>query len=263
MNSTGTATTFADRMAFDLKRRETRAEKEGFAAVRRAERHYTAQLRKVARAIGDIVKAFPAGEPSSIPLMTAALNRYAEMIDPWAKAVAASMLADVSRRDEKVWATLTQHMGLALRDEIRNAPTGLVMQSLLTEQVAEITSIPRGAGTRLQALLVTGLEDGTRAKSIADEIYRSGEVSRARADMLARTGVGTASTSLTQARALHIGSEGYTWRTAGDADVRPSHRKMEGKFVRWDSPPTLDGYTAHCGIFANCRCNPIVQIPRF
>jgi hypothetical protein len=36
---------------------------------------------------------------------------------------------------------------------------------------------------------------------------------------------------------------------------------MEGKFVEWGKPPTLDNYTAHCGEFANCRCFPEPIIP--
>ena len=36
---------------------------------------------------------------------------------------------------------------------------------------------------------------------------------------------------------------------------------MEGKFVRWDSPPTLDGMTGHAGEFPNDRCYPEPVIP--
>jgi hypothetical protein len=36
---------------------------------------------------------------------------------------------------------------------------------------------------------------------------------------------------------------------------------MEGKLIAWNDPPEIDGYTAHCGEFANCRCWPEVQIP--
>lgn len=246
--------------AFDLKRRETKRERASFDAVRRAERHYTVQLRKVARAVGDIVKAFPADDPLSIPKMQAALHRYSELLVPWAEAVAKSMLADVSRRDERVWAQITQGMGVALRDEIRRAPTGARMQFLLADQVAEITSIPKDAAERLGKLVTEALYTGTRAAEISKEIQYSGHVSRSRADMLARTGVGTASTQLTRARAEYIQSPGYLWRTSRDSAVRESHRKMEGKFVAWDKPPTLDNYTAHAGEPANCRCwcEPIV-----
>jgi uncharacterized protein with gpF-like domain len=82
-----------------------------------------------------------------------------------------------------------------------------------------------------------------------------------RFEVFARTGVSTTATELTKARAVHIGSSGYLWRTSRDSDVRPTHRVMEGKFIAWNDPPEIDGYRAHCGEFANCRCWPEVQIP--
>jgi uncharacterized protein with gpF-like domain len=36
---------------------------------------------------------------------------------------------------------------------------------------------------------------------------------------------------------------------------------MEGKFVTWDDPPTLDGMKGHAGQFPNCRCYPEPVIP--
>ncbi|MGN5479510.1 phage minor head protein [Cupriavidus basilensis] len=60
---------------------------------------------------------------------------------------------------------------------------------------------------------------------------------------------------------MSIGSPGYFWRTSGDKDVRDSHRDMEGKFVEWDKPPTLDGMTGHAGCFPNCRCYPEPALP--
>jgi SPP1 gp7 family putative phage head morphogenesis protein len=68
--------------------------------------------------------------------------------------------------------------------------------------------------------------------------------------------VSSTATSLIQARATHAGSPGYIWHTAMDAAVRPEHRAMEGKYVEWDDPPTIQNYTAHAGQFANCRCWP-------
>ena len=72
---------------------------------------------------------------------------------------------------------------------------------------------------------------------------------------------GGATGALDQARALSIGSNGYIWRTAEDGDVRHSHREMEGKFVEWGRPPTLDGMTGHAGELPNCRCYKEIVFP--
>ncbi|EOT9334790.1 phage minor head protein [Escherichia coli] len=75
------------------------------------------------------------------------------------------------------------------------------------------------------------------------------------------TELGRATGALDQARALSIGSNGYIWRTAEDGDVRHSHREMEGKFVEWGRPPTLDGMTGHAGELPNCRCYKEIVLP--
>ena len=98
---------------------------------------------------------------------------------------------------------------------------------------------------------------------LVEEIRRSGDVTASRATMIARTATSSTAEALVEARARSVGSTGYLWRTARDGDVRPSHRAMEGKFVAWGSPPTLDGYTAHAGCFANCRCRPEPVLPEW
>lgn len=79
--------------------------------------------------------------------------------------------------------------------------------------------------------------------------------------VIARTEVARTSSVLTQARAEHAGSTGYIWRTARDGDVRPSHKAMNGRFVRWGEPPTLDNLRGHAGCLPNCRCYADPVIP--
>lgn len=91
----------------------------------------------------------------------------------------------------------------------------------------------------------------------------TGRVTRSRANTIARTEVSRASCVFTQARAENLGSEGYIWRTSEDGDVRPSHKAMNGKFVAWNSPPTLDNLKGHAGCLPNCRCYTEPVIPNF
>ncbi|MBU6429953.1 MAG: minor capsid protein [Cyanobacteria bacterium REEB65] len=184
------------------------------------------------------------------------MERYSAAITPWARATASRMVQEIAIRERGTWAQQARTMGRELRREIMNAPTGERMAQRIEEQVRDITSLPQDAAQRVFDLTVEGLSDSRRAKTYVAEIMRQGDVSKARATMLARTAVSTTASALTQARAEHVGSEGYIWRSVRDAQVRPSHREMEGKFVRWDAPPTLDGYTAHAGCYANCRCQP-------
>lgn len=211
--------------------------------------------------MGALVNGFPPGEAAYVPTIETLLRRYAEALAPWAEATAARMLADVNRRDEAAWMEQAKEMSRALREEIRTAPTGATMRALMAEQVGLIQSIPLEAAQRVHELTIAGIENSQRASEISKAIQASGDVAKSRADLIARTEVARTASTLTQARALHVGSTGYIWRTSGDSDVRESHRKMNGQFVAWDDPPTLDKMTGHAGAFPNCRCYPEPVLP--
>lgn len=247
----------------DLRHKENPNDRAGFDRVRRAERHYGVQLRKIAREVGRIVDAFPAGDPAVEPLIRQALRRYADLLLPWARKTAAGMLVDVSRRDENVWRKLTENMGAAMRAELYSAPMRPVLAQMEAEQVQLITSLPLEASQRVHKLTVEGLSDATRAKEIAAEIMRTSEVTQSRANLIARTEVGRAAAVITQTRAMHVESEGYIWRTAGDSAVRERHKKLAGKFFKWDEPPVTgeNGERSLPGAIYNCRCYPEVVLP--
>ena len=167
------------------------------------------------------------------------------------------MLTQVEKKDKAAWMEYSKELSKGLQEEIKNAPTGKVMKELLDEQVTLIKSIPLAAAQRVHDLAIEATEGGKRASEVAELIKQSTQVSVSKANTIARTEVSRASSVLTQARAMHIGSEGYIWRTTGDSDVRESHKKMNGKFVKWTEPPALlEGkkiYHAHAGRAARKR----------
>jgi SPP1 gp7 family putative phage head morphogenesis protein len=228
----------------------------------RAEIQYGIKLRKVARYIGDIVKEFASEREESLRNMQKALRAYSETLTPWAEVVARRMLWDVSRRNEQAWVELSKTMGRGIREEIASAPTGEALRLLMAEQVTLIKSLPLEAAQRVHELAINSIEYSSRGENIVKMIMASGEVSKSRATLIARTETSRATSVFTQVRATHIGSEGYIWRTSKDALVRPSHQKMEGRFVYWNQPPEVDpGKRYHAGCFPNCRCIAEPQIP--
>lgn len=231
---------------------------------RRAEKSYSAQLRKIARVVGDIITGFGRITPDNEAALRDALNRYADMLDNWAHAVARRMLADVSARDERAWMRVSQEMGAEIGRIVRETPVGDVMRERMAAQVDLIKSLPRDAAERVHRLVIEAQENGARAEQIAKEIMRTGHVTESRARLIARTEVGRASAELQRARAEAIGSTQFIWRTSRDSDVRPSHRKLEGKVFRWDTPPECDpGHHALPGAIFNCRCyaEPVIPEP--
>lgn len=193
----------------------------------------------------------------------AAMYEYADALEPWARRIASKMIVEVANRDRDAWRALGNEISTQLHTEIRETPIGQRVQQLINEQVVLITSIPRQAAERAQALSLEAVTGGTRAREVAQEIMRTTQVTKSRAMLIARTETSRAATVLLQTRAEAVGSVAYLWRTARDSAVRESHRQMESKLVHWDDPPTLDGLTGHAGALPNCRCypEPIISDP--
>ncbi len=224
--------------------------------ARKAEARYSARLRKVAHYIETILRQFDANNPERNGWITRALTKYAEAIDPWARSVGESMIAEVAARDRKAWQEASAEIGRALHREIYHAPLGTVIRQRLDEQVRLIKSIPLEAAERVHRLTVENSYTGERFTTIADKIMEGGNVSRSKADLIARTEVGRTLTGITMARAESVGSTHFVWRTSNDYNVRPSHRALNGRTFRWSDPPVCDppDHRALPGSIWNCRC---------
>lgn len=225
---------------------------------RKLQEQYARQLRKIAREVGRIVDGYPPGDPAALPHIEVTLQRYADILDPWARLTAEKLWQEINHQDFAAWAKHSQEMERALASEVRFAPTGQVFKAYMDQQVALIRSIPIKAARRVHELTIRGLEDAERAGDVAEEIMRTTHVTESRAMLIARTEVSRTSTNLVQARSEFVGSDGYIWRTSRDGTVRPEHKKLEGKFIRWDTPPVAGtkGMRYHAGAGPNCRCWP-------
>ncbi len=243
--------------------KQRRQQQSVFGRVRRAEMQYGRQLRAIARNCGLLAHHYDPDKPETAHWIVGALRQYAETVRNWATASGARMLAEVEHRDAQAWARHSKNMSEGLQREIMTAPTGDLLRALLAEQVDLITSIPRDAAVRVQELSVRGMEGSERPSHIAAEIMRTGEVTESRARLIARTEVARASSKMTESRARYIGSEGYIWRTSQDRDVRPEHKKLNGKYFSWYDPPIAgsNGERAHAGQIYNCRCVPEPVVP--
>ena len=227
-----------------------------FVPSRAAERAYERQLVNVA---GQIKNMLETTQPEKAEAM---LRVYARSMEDWAGQSAANMVAGVNRKNVQAWMTQANRMGLDMRVLLHSPGVGEVTGQRIAENALLIKSLVTGAAEEVASIVQESLVTGSRADDLARRIAKVGEVSEARARTIARTEVSKAGTALTQARAGAIGSRGYIWRTARDGGTRESHRAMEGVFVPWDKPPTIDKMTGHAGEFPNCRCYPEPVVPR-
>lgn len=238
---------------------ETKRQRAAWLKARKAEIQFGRTLRGLAKRIGQLTNQMfdPNDLVGSSTKIRDLLNSYAKTLYPWAETVSERMVADVMRRDAVVWETQAREMGRSLRKEIESTPVGDMFRKSVKESTKLITSLPRNAAARVGQLAVQALAKSGRANEIAKEILKTGHVTKSRAQLIARTQVSTTASLLVQTRATHVGSDGYFWRTAGDADVREDHKALNGKFIKWSEPPVADrrsGIRAHAGCIFNCRC---------
>ena len=212
------------------------------------ERRYAQALNGLANHIEALLVG---GDPATSIIR---LDQYASTIDQWAAVTAQMMIDDVNARNRQFWRQQSEQIGRGLAIELANTDIGQAVQDELRLQVELIKSLPRQAALQVHELALGAMTDGQRAAGLVDSIIALGSKTRSRAMLIARTEVGRVSGEMTKARAMTAGSDGYIWRSAEDRDVRPSHKKMNGRFVKWNEPPTLDNLTGHAGCLPNCRC---------
>ena len=233
------------------------------ALRRRSESQYRKSLLAIANRIGEIVAASYDGSQASADKTASTLADYSDVISDWAEMVGRKMFTQVEQEEWNQWRSVSEEIADGLRDVIGNTPVGQVAQDIVARQIQYMKSLPIDAAgriTEIQQRAMQAVINGERPEKFYEMIMQSGDVAAGRARTIARTEIGRATTALTQARALAVGSDGYWWRIKG-AGTRESHYKMRNKFVRWDSPPTLDGMTGHAGCLPNCQCWPEVDIP--
>lgn len=245
-------------IAFDYE--PSKKVKADFSASLKAEREFGAKLRRLAEQIGQFVHEVHDGTLAGAIQIGRLLAQYAEVMTPWAAAATRRMHTEVASRDRKQWTIYAREMGLALRKELDQTPTGAIFENLLGEQVNLIKSIPTEAAERVHELTMKGLSENGRPTEIRDEIMRMVPgITKARATLIARTETARTASVLTQARAMAMGCTHFRWETARDEQVRPSHAALQGQIFRWDEPPVTDvsggrEYRALPGQIWNCRC---------
>ena len=133
------------------------------------------------------------------------------------------------------------------------------------ENVRLIKSIPDQYFDKLQGIVSRGLQQGSLASDMGEEIQSLYGVTSRRAQLIARDQVATLNGLVSQQRQTTAGITFYQWSTSKDARVRESHADREGRYYSWPGsgaagkifngktilPPPSGGPP---GVPINCRC---------
>ena len=188
-----------------------------------------------------------------------------------ALSLAREMARSVASSNAKSWreAAMKSYRGRqiyeALQAELKREGLVLPLEQIAIRNAELISSVPQDIAERITARAAKLRNEGKRAAEIEQDIRAwAPQLAKSRIKMLARTGIGTASSNLTQVRAQNIGLDWYQWLDSEDQRTRPSHKAMHLVLVNWNNPPspealigersTLGKY--NCSCCPNCRCVP-------
>jgi len=119
------------------------------------------------------------------------------------------------------------------------------MKNVIRKNANLIRSLKEENLSKLETILLGGMEKGWTTKRIAEEINKSYNVSRKRSVLIARNEINTLNGELTKKRMENLGLNLYKWQTSEDERVRgnprgrypkarPSHYVMNDKICRYD-----------------------------
>ena len=158
--------------------------------------------------------------------------------------------------DEQLANQIKKMSGVDIRGVMKTGALTDAVNTAITANVQLIQSIPTQYQQRLEAIVLTGLQDGKGYKWIDDEIKALGQSTDARARLIARDQVGKLNGRFNELRQQSLGITHYFWSTSHDERVRARHRGWDGDRIAWDNPPP-DG---HPGQAIQCRCTPIPDL---
>jgi SPP1 gp7 family putative phage head morphogenesis protein len=132
-------------------------------------------------------------------------------------------------------------------------PTGL-LDSFIAEHQKLIKSVRREHLSRIDVAVKRGIREGLLQKDIAKDIRHMTDMSKRRAQLIARNAPLQYSGALTKHHQVNAGIKSYIWQSSRDERVRDSHRKYDGEIFGWDNSGP------HPRSEVNCRCDAVPLI---
>lgn len=123
------------------------------------------------------------------------------------------------------------------------------------ENVNLIKTIPFDSLDKMKEIVYDGYTNGRTTTQMVKDIQRVYGVDKRHANLIARDQTAKLNGQIQRYQQQDAGIEEYIWCTCGDARVRRSHRELNGKKFRWDTPPiNSDGRACNPGEDYQCRC---------
>lgn len=129
-------------------------------------------------------------------------------------------------------------------------PAGL-LDSFVAEHAKLIKSVRREHLEKISLAIKRGMREGRLQKDLAKDIGHLTDISKKRAQLIARNAPLQYSGALARHHQMSAGIKSYIWQSSRDERVRDSHRKLDGEIFSWDGPGP------HPRGEVNCRCDAV------
>ena len=156
---------------------------------------------------------------------------------------------------KKLIQTFRTALGIDIRPRLLDTAIEPLMSAWRQENISLIRTVPeRFHGALYQRVSETFAQQPFDQQALSKVLNREFKVSGSNLRRITRDQTSKAVGQFTHARHRQLGIQEYTWRTAQDERVRPTHQVLDGTPQRWDNPPSV----GHPGEDILCRC---VAIP--
>lgn len=134
-----------------------------------------------------------------------------------------------------------------------------VIKAHILENIALIKSIPQDTLKRYESVIYNGVNNLDK-EAIVKQINTIKDISKRRAEFIARDQVAKATQSYAIAKARDLGFEYFKWVTMHDERVskgKGGHKYLDGRYYRLDKPTAIINSYGNVGLPSqrpNCRC---------
>ncbi len=125
------------------------------------------------------------------------------------------------------------------------------------DNVLQIKTIPANTLDSMKDLILNGYLEGQSTRELSRAIQREYDVSKHKAQSLARDQVSSLNSQISKMQQQDAGCSKYRWSSSNDSRVRDCHRSFNGKIFSWDDPPEMWYETKKSGrVYTGRRCHP-------
>ena len=167
----------------------------------------------------------------------------------------ATMTKNTALREWK--RAVRETLGIDLLDDYYKGEFyGQAIERWISDNILKIKSLPTESLGEMRKIILDSYLKGRSVRDSQKEIQEEYNVSKRKAQLLARDQVASLNAQITKMQQQDAGCTHYRWSSSKDSRVRDCHRELDGKVFSWDDPPEMWYETKSGRVYTGRRCHP-------